>query len=67
MAEQTMPDGRVMDIAFKYTRPKTRGTYKSGHNDSGSRVTKRKKKTGGGPAQPVRRKILGANGKFRWE
>ena len=60
-----MSDGRVMDIKFKYTRPKSRGTYKGGGGQNAPRA--KRKKTGGGPSGIEWVKVITTDGRTRWD
>lgn len=64
MAEQKMPDGRVMDIKSKYTCSKSRGAYKGGGGQNTPRA--KRKKTGGGPSPVEQVMVLTADGRIRW-
>ena len=65
MAEQRMSDGRVMDIKFKYTCPKSRGTYKGGGGNNSQRA--KTKNVGGCPHGLEWVKVLTASGRIRWD
>jgi hypothetical protein len=65
VAEIVMPDGRVMDIKFKYTCPKSRGTYKGGGGQNAPRA--KRKKTGGGSSDIEWVKVVTSTGATRWD
>lgn len=65
MAEAVTSTGQVTDIKFKYTCPKSRGTYKGGGGQNAPRA--KRKKTGGGPGPVEWVKVLTAEGRTRWE
>lgn len=55
----------VTDIKYKYTRPKSRGTYKGGGGQNAPRA--KRKKTGGGPSPIEWVKVITASGSVRWD
>ena len=65
MAEIVTSTGQVMDIKFKYTCPKSRGTYKGGGGQNAPRA--KRKKVGGGPAPIEWVKVITKEGRTRWD
>lgn len=51
----------------KYTRPKPKGTYKSGSNTSGVKSKRLKRREAKPKRERIHIKIIGPNGKARWE
>lgn len=54
-----------MDIKYKYTRAKSRGTYKGGGGQNSPRAKRRK--VGGGPAPTEWVKVVTSSGRIRWD
>jgi hypothetical protein len=66
MAETLTKDGQVTWIKEKYSRHKDKGRYKGGTSTGGKPVRKRKK-VGGGPSPIEHLKVIGPDGRVRWE
>lgn len=66
MSEITTKDGPVTWIKEKYSCRKEKSSYKGGSSSGSKKVTKRKK-VGGGPSPIEHVKVIGADGRIRWE
>lgn len=65
MPELLLPTGQVTWNNDKHTRPKDKTRYKGG--TSGGAPVRKRKKQGGGPSPIETIKVIGSDGRIRWE